>query len=105
MPTDDLRMPEGIDRGTPFEIEVDGERIIAYPGETIAAALLAAGKYVLRYTPKRHDPRGIFCGMGVCHDCRMIVNGQPNTRTCMTLAEPGCRVQRQEGLGFEEETR
>ncbi|RMF84439.1 MAG: (2Fe-2S)-binding protein, partial [Nitrospinota bacterium] len=55
--------------------------------------------------PKRHDPRGIFCGMGVCHDCRMIVNGHPNTRTCITLAEPGCRVQRQEGLGFEEETR
>lgn len=103
MPTEDLRMQVGIARGEPFEIEVDGERIKAYPGETIASALLAAGKYRLRRTSKLQHSRGIFCGMGICYDCRMMVNGHPNVRTCVMLAEPGCRVQTQEGLGVWEE--
>jgi sarcosine oxidase subunit alpha len=100
MPEKNLRIEMGIERGEPFTIEVDGVQIAAYPGETIASALLAAGKYILRTTTKFHSPRGLFCGMGICYECRMVVNGQPNVRACMTLAEPGCRVQTQEGLGI-----
>ena len=91
-----------MERGGPFEIEVDGEKILAYEGETIGTALLAAGKRVLRKTMRQKKPRGIYCGMGVCFDCVMVVDGQPNTRVCQTLATPNCRIQTQIGLGSEE---
>jgi len=81
------------------EIEVDGEVIQAIPGEPIAAALLAAGKSVLRYTRKLHEPRGVFCAIGRCTDCMMIVNGMPNVRTCVTPVEAGMKIQTQHGLG------
>ena len=89
------RIQAGVERGKCFEIEVDGERILAYEGETIAAALLAAGKRIFRYTKKKKEPRSIYCGIGVCYECGMIVDGKPNTRVCLTLAVPNCKVQTQ----------
>lgn len=91
----DRRIQAGVERGKCFEIEVDGEKILAYEGETIAAALLAAGKRISRKTTKRKELRGVYCGIGVCFECRMIVNGKPNTRVCQTLATPDCTVQTQ----------
>jgi len=79
----------------------DGQEIPAVKGEPVAAALLAAGIKTLRFTEKKHLPRGIFCGIGRCNDCKMIVNGVPNTRTCVTLAEDGMIVETQHGLGKE----
>ena len=81
--------------GEKFEIEVDGKTILAYSGQTIAEALLANGLRDLRMTRKQ-SPRGVYCGMGICYECRMIVNGIPNVRTCMTLATPGCRIATQD---------
>jgi sarcosine oxidase subunit alpha len=104
MALNSLRIDHGIDRGEPFEFDVDGETIQAYPGETIAAALLAAGKYALRVTARLGSPRGLFCGMGVCHDCRMTVDGWRGVRTCMTAAQPGCRVRSQTCLDVPEQT-
>lgn len=78
-------------------IEVDGKRIEAWEGEPIAAALLAAGIRVLRETPKRHQPRGVFCSIGRCTDCVMTVNGVPNVRTCVTPVEPGMKIVSQRG--------
>ena len=95
----DRRVSQGIARGPAFEIEVDGRRIVAYEGETIGAALIAAGIYRLRHTAKQHQPRGMFCGIGLCCECAMVINGVPNTRACQTLATPGCTVETQEGLG------
>ena len=80
-------------------MEVDGRRIIAIQGETIAAALMANGIFIHRYTSKRKEPRGVFCGIGRCTDCMMIVNGHPNVRTCITPVEEGMRVQTQTGKG------
>ena len=91
----DRRIQTGVERGKFFEIEVDGERILAYEGETIAAVLLAAGKRICRKTTKRKEPRGIYCGIGICFECRMIVDGKPTTRVCQTLATPNCKVQTQ----------
>jgi len=91
----DRRIQVGVERGKCFEIEVDGEEILAYEGETIAAALLAAGKRISRKTTKRKELRGVYCGIGICFECRMIVNGKPNTRVCQTLATPNCTVQTQ----------
>ena len=81
--------------GEKFEIEVDGKSILACSGQTIAEALLANGVRALRMTQKQAS-RGVYCGMGICYECRMIVNGVPNVRTCMTLATPGCRITTQD---------
>ena len=95
----DRRIPHGVARGPAFEIVVDGRRVLAHEGETIGAALIAAGICGLRRTAKRNEPRGMFCGIGLCHECAMVINGAPNTRACQTLATPGCTVETQEGLG------
>ena len=80
-------------------ITVDGQPILAIPGEPIAAALYANGLRVLRRTPKLNQSRGVFCGIGQCTDCAMIVDGIPNTRTCITPVEPGMAIETQLGLG------
>jgi len=79
--------------------EFDGKAVEGLEGEPIAAALMAAGYRVLRYSEKREEPRGISCALGRCTDCVMIVNGTPNTRTCVTPVEEGMRVETQHGLG------
>ena len=81
--------------GETFEIEVDGRTVAAFGGQTIAEALLASGLRGLR-TTRNHEPRGFYCGMGICFECRMNVNGIPNVRTCMTQATPGCKVTTQD---------
>lgn len=53
---------------------------------------------VHRYTAKQHKPRGIFCAIGRCTDCVMIVNGVPNVRTCVTPLEAGMQIQTQYGV-------
>lgn len=92
-----------LEKDSTVEIEVDGEVIRAIPGEPIAAALLAAGKNVFRYTQKLHEPRGVFCAIGRCTDCMMIVDGVPNVRTCVTPVRAGMKIQTQHGLGESEE--
>jgi predicted molibdopterin-dependent oxidoreductase YjgC len=94
----DLRVYEGVDRGQKFEIEVDGEKMTAYEGETIASVLHADGRLTMNYTPKRKAPRGMYCGIGLCYNCIMVIDGVPSTRACQTLATPGCKVKTQEGL-------
>jgi len=75
--------------------EFDGRPIKAQNGQTIAEALLAKGITTVRKTRKGAD-RGVYCAMGVCYECRAIVNGTPNTRTCMTAVTQGCKVTTQE---------
>lgn len=76
----------------------DGKKLQGYEGEPIAMALKAAGVMVHRYTKKRHEPRGIFCAIGRCTDCVMVVDGVPNVRTCVTPLKEGMRVQTQYGV-------
>ncbi len=83
----------GIQRGDPISITVDGEQVEAYPGESIAAALLASGRRAFRRTAKENAPRGIYCGMGICFDCVATVDGVPNVCTCMTAVHPDCVVE------------
>jgi len=76
-----------------------GDRPIeAHLGEPIASALMAAGIRVMRTTPKFREARGIFCAIGRCTDCMMIVDGIANIRTCVTPVRDGMRVEQQEGL-------
>ena len=93
------RFHRAFDRGTPIEIVVDGQQVPAFAGETVAAALLAAGRRELRRTSRRSAPRGLYCGIGVCFDCVMTVDGRPNVRTCQIEVRPGMRVESQTGDG------
>ena len=77
---------------------LDGRSMRGYENEPIAAALHAAGVMTHRYTARRHEPRGIFCAIGRCTDCVMIVNGKPNVRTCITPLREGMCVQTQYGV-------
>jgi hypothetical protein len=94
------RVTPGVARGPAFTLTHDGQPVEAYPGESIATALLAAGRRLARLTAHRGAPRGVFCAIGVCHDCRMVVDGQPNVRTCLEPARPGQAVLTQPGFGF-----
>ena len=93
------RLPLGpeLERGRRVEIVLDGAPTEAFEGETVAAVLLARGEVATRTTVKG-EPRGIFCGMGVCFDCLVVVDGVPNTRACMTWVRDGMRVSRQSGF-------
>ena len=78
-------------------ITMDGKSVEGYEGEPISVALKAAGLMVHRHT-KKGSPRGVFCAIGRCTDCVMIVNGKPNVRTCVTPIEAGMVVQTQYGV-------
>lgn len=86
----------------PMEIifEFDGRPVKARAGQTIAEALLSNGITAFRKT-RNGAERGVYCAMGVCYECRAIVDGTPNTRTCMTTATQGCKVMFQEDARIE----
>lgn len=86
------------EKGKPVTFTFDGKELTGYEGEPIAAALKAAGVMIHRYTMKRHEPRGIFCAIGRCTDCVMVVDGMPNVRTCVTPLKEGMKVQTQYGV-------
>jgi sarcosine oxidase subunit alpha len=74
-------------------VSVDGREVSTFAGETVADVLLAEGIRVLRFTAKRGEPRGVFCGMGICYECLVTVDGVPNVRACMTTVAPGMEIQ------------
>lgn len=85
--------------GRPVTIFVDGEPLPAWEGESVAAALLAAGRRAWRWTSRR-APRGYFCGVGLCADCLMVVDGEPDVRVCLVPVRDGLRVETgRPGLG------
>jgi sarcosine oxidase subunit alpha len=75
----------------PLTVTVDGEPVQAFAGESVATVLLALGKRTFRHT-ERGTPRGLFCGMGVCFDCLVTVDGVDNVRACMTLVSEGMEI-------------
>lgn len=80
-------------------ITIDGKAYKAVSGEVIAAALMANGIIVHRHSSLRHEPRGVYCGIGQCTDCVMVVNGKANVRTCITPVEEGMDIRSQYGVG------
>lgn len=79
---------------------LDGARMTAIEGQSIAGALIAAGVISWRRTRFDDRPRGIFCGIGARFDCLITVNGEPNVRACLAQVRDGDRVERQEGTGY-----
>lgn len=75
-----------------FQIMVDERPVSCRAGETIAAALIEAGIDAWRTTRRGGAPRGLFCGIGVCFDCLVTVNGDRPVRACLATARPGDRI-------------
>ncbi len=87
----DLRI-SSLRRGAKITIHVNGKPLTAFEGETVHAALLATGHRILRRTSKAHQPRGFFCGMGVCYDCLVTINNVPHRRACMARVVDGMEI-------------
>lgn len=85
------------DTSSPLHIVWEGTSLACRSGDSVAAALLAAGVADCRETPVRGVARGPFCMMGVCFDCLVNIDGQPNRQACMTPVREGMVVRRQLG--------
>lgn len=81
----------GMKRGV-VSFNVDGIPVQARAGQSLAAALLAAGIRVLRHSPTAGAPRGAFCMMGVCQECLVRVDGQL-VQACLTKVRQDMLVQ------------
>lgn len=77
----------------------DGRPVDFRPGQSVGAALIAAGHRSWRTTRLGERPRGVFCGIGICFDCLVTIDGRPNERACRVLATDGARVSTQQGVG------
>ncbi|HXX38643.1 MAG TPA: (2Fe-2S)-binding protein [bacterium] len=75
-----------------FHLTFNGREIPALEGDSIASALLAAGIRVIRRSAGG-DPRGIYCGIGHCYECRVTVNGVSGQRACLVPAGDGMIVE------------
>ena len=86
-------------RGEKVVFSFNGQEVEGYTSETIAGALHAAGVRELAQSPELHRPRGLFCAIGNCSSCLMVVDGQPNIRVCVEKVKKGIRVESQRGKG------
>ena len=73
--------------------EFDGAEVHARDGQTIAGALIADGRAAWRTADGAE--RGVFCGIGICQDCVVTVNGVEGVRACQRTACDGDRVERE----------
>jgi hypothetical protein len=78
---------------TSLTVTVDGEPVPGFAGQTIAGLMLAQGRLAWRGTARRGRPRGLFCGIGVCFDCLVVVNGLRDVRACQRRAVDGDVVE------------
>ncbi|WP_435103534.1 (2Fe-2S)-binding protein [Arhodomonas sp. AD133] len=89
------RLPD--DGRSPVAFEFEGGTIAAREGDTVAAALLANDVLACRATPVSAAPRAPYCMMGVCYECLVEIDGEPNRQACQEPVRPGMRVARQQG--------
>lgn len=79
------------------DIIVDGQATRAREGESVAAAMFAAGLRSCRTTPVSGAPRAPFCMMGVCFECLVEIDGVPNRQACQIPVKAGMKICRQQG--------
>jgi sarcosine oxidase subunit alpha len=85
------------DTGTTVSLTVDGKAIRARPGDTVAAAMLAAGFERNRTTPVSGAPRAPYCLMGVCFECLVTIDGVGSRQACLVPVREGMKVESQHG--------
>jgi sarcosine oxidase subunit alpha len=76
---------------SPVTVSVNGSTVAVPSGATVAVAVAMAGQACR--TSVSGEPRGALCGMGICFECRVSINGQPHCRSCQILCEPGMEVK------------
>ena len=79
-------------RGKPVTFTFNGTPVQAFDNETIAVALHAAGIRILSHSTKKHRPRGLYCAIGNCASCIMIVDGIDNVKSCVEHVRDGMVV-------------
>ncbi|MGC1649004.1 MAG: 2Fe-2S iron-sulfur cluster-binding protein [Candidatus Sulfotelmatobacter sp.] len=72
-------------------LTVNGQQVSVLAGATVAVAVAIAGQACR--TSVSGEPRGPLCGMGICYECRVSINGVPHCRSCQILCEPGMEVR------------
>ena len=82
-----------VERGHRIAVTIDGQTALAFEGETVAAVLSAQGIRTFRRTSRLGQGRGIFCGMGICYDCLVTIDGMSSIRACMTPVAPGMAIE------------
>lgn len=97
MPTDPhfKRLPEA--PGQTVRIVFEGETLTALRGDSVAAAVLAAGHLGTRTTAVSGAPRGPFCMMGMCFECLVEIDEQPNRQSCLVEVQEGMIIRRMKG--------
>lgn len=87
----DLRIAP-VKRGKKLSVRVDGRCLTAYEGETVHALLTAHGLHAMGKTRKTGRPRGALCGMGVCYQCLVTIDGVPDRQACMTTVKENMEI-------------
>jgi predicted molibdopterin-dependent oxidoreductase YjgC len=80
-----------------IDIVVDGKAVTAREGDTVAAAMLAAGLPHCRTTPVSDSPRAPYCLMGVCFECLVTIDGVGSRQACLIPVRAGMKVDTQLG--------
>lgn len=71
----------------------NGRDFTGLEGQSIAAALIAADQRELRKTRFESSSRSIFCGIGICFDCVVVVDGIANQRSCLIEIKDGMKIE------------
>ena len=87
--------------GDTVTVNIEGEDVQVPVGETVAAAVLVHNLGYTRTTPLSGAPRAPLCMMGVCFECLMEIDGDPNRQTCQVQVIEGMKIRRQQGVGGE----
>jgi len=83
-----------------IRVFLNGQSIEAVEGQSVGAFLLQQNERITRTTRFNEKPRGMFCGIGVCFDCLITVDGLINQRACMTNIRDGMSIESQQGSGI-----
>jgi D-hydroxyproline dehydrogenase subunit gamma len=84
--------------GVTVAITIDGHTVTARLGDSVAAAMFAAGLDAFRTTPVGGSERGPYCMMGTCFDCLARIDGRCNQQACLILVREGMIIERQHGM-------
>ncbi|NDI86009.1 (2Fe-2S)-binding protein [Undibacterium crateris] len=80
------------DQKEAIKLWLNGRPIKAQTGITVAALLMQQDEWLTRCSVSG-EPRFALCGMGVCQECRVTINGQPQRLACQTLCKPCMVIQ------------
>ncbi len=76
-------------------IEINGKKVNVPEGITVWSSMALSGETTTRLSPVTKQQRSAYCAMGVCFECLVQIDGQPNQQACLTLVRKGMKIQKQ----------